>query len=180
MALFGVSIFCATGDSGSGSPTDVCYPGSDLGLTGCGGTTISNVSGTSFTQTAWGGSGGGVSNVFPLPSWQSWAGVPASVFPAGHVGRGVPDIAGNGDPASGYQLILNGQSIGVWGGTSAVAPLYAGLTALLNAALGEPLGFLNNNLYTLRDRTSSTTSRPAAMAHTTPALAGMRSLVSGA
>jgi len=147
-AQLGVSIFCASGDSGSGSPVDVLYPGSDPGLTSCGGTTISNVSGTSFTQMAWAGSGGGVSNVFPLPSWQSWARVPPSANPKGHIGRGVPDVAGNADPASGYQLILNGQSIGVWGGTSAVAPLYAGLTAVLNAVLGAPMGFLNDNLYT--------------------------------
>jgi kumamolisin len=145
--LFGVSVFVSSGDGGSGSPAEVEYPASDPSVTGCGGTTISDVSGTSFTQTAWGGSGGGVSSVFPPQSWQSWAGVPPSVNPQGHIGRGVPDIAGNADPASGYQLILNGQSIGVWGGTSAVAPLYAGLVAVLNAALGEPLGFLNDNLY---------------------------------
>jgi kumamolisin len=147
-AALGVSVFVSSGDSGSQSPAQVEYPASDPSVTGCGGTTISNVAGTSFTQTAWAGSGGGVSSVFPLPSWQSWAKVPPSVNPKGHVGRGVPDVAGNGDPASGYQLILNGQSIGVWGGTSAVAPLYAGLTAVLNAVLGLPLGFLNNNLYT--------------------------------
>jgi kumamolisin len=147
-AALGVTIFCASGDSGSGSPVDVLYPGSDPGLTSCGGTTISNVSGTAFTQTAWAGSGGGVSNAFPRPSWQSWANVPPSKNPAGHIGRGVPDVAGNADPASGYQLILDGQSIGVWGGTSAVAPLYAGLAAVLNAMVGAPLGFLNDNLYT--------------------------------
>jgi kumamolisin len=144
-AALGLSIFVASGDGGSGNPPVVNYPSSDPNITGCGGTTISNVSGTSFTQTAWAGSGGGVSGCFQLPSYQSWAGVPAA--PNGQVGRGVPDIAGNGDPASGYQLILNGQSIGVWGGTSAVAPFYAGLVAVLNAALGEPLGFLNDNLY---------------------------------
>jgi kumamolisin len=143
----GVSVFASSGDGGSGSPAEVLYPASDPNLSGCGGVTISNVSGTSFTQTAWGGSGGGVSNVFAQPSWQSWAGVPASVNPAGHIGRGVPDIAGNADPASGYQLILKGASIGVWGGTSAVAPFYAGVVAVLNAALGAPLGFLNGNLY---------------------------------
>jgi len=147
-APLGVSIFSSSGDGGSGSPAEVLYPASDPNQTGCGGTTISNVSGTSFTQTAWSGSGGGVSNAFPLPSWQSWAGVPVSKNPAGHVGRGVPDIAGNADPSSGYELILNGKSIGAWGGTSAVAPFYAGLVAVLNAAVGEPLGFLNANLYT--------------------------------
>jgi kumamolisin len=146
-APLGISIFASSGDGGSGSPAQVLYPASDPNLTGCGGTTISNVSGTTFTQTAWSGSGGGVSNAFARPSWQSWANVPASVNPKGHVGRGVPDIAGNADPSSGYQLVLNGKPIGAWGGTSAVAPFYAGLVAVMNAALGAPLGFLNDNLY---------------------------------
>ena len=74
------------------------------------------------------------------------AGTPARK--GGGTGRGVPDVAGNADPSSGYPLLLNGQSIGVWGGTSAVAPLYAGLCAVLHATLGAPLGFLNQNLYT--------------------------------
>ncbi|QCP52773.1 hypothetical protein FAZ95_26935 [Trinickia violacea] len=146
-APLGVTLFASSGDSGSENPAEVSYPASDPGITACGGTTISNVSGSSFTQTAWSGSGGGVSSAFALPSWQSWARVPPSVNPKGHVGRGVPDVAGNADPSSGYPLILNGQSIGAWGGTSAVAPLYAGLTAVLGAQLGAPLGFLNQNLY---------------------------------
>lgn len=146
-AQLGVSIFASSGDGGSGKPAEVLYPASDPNVTGCGGVTISNVSGTSFTQTAWSGSGGGISNVFPLPSWQSCADVPPSVNPQGHIGRGVPDIAGNADPASGYVLILNGQNIGAVGGTSAVAPFYAGLVAVMNAAVGEPLGYLNPNLY---------------------------------
>lgn len=146
-AVVGVSIFVSSGDSGSESPAQVLYPSSDPWVTGCGGTTIENVSGTSFTQVVWGGSGGGISNHFPLPYWQTWAGIPTSVNPAGHIGRGVPDIAGNADPASGYPLILNGATTGAIGGTSAVAPLYAGMVAVLNASLGEPLGYLNYNLY---------------------------------
>jgi kumamolisin len=146
-AVVGVSVFASSGDSGAQNPAQVLYPASDPWLTACGGTTVSNVSGLSFTQAVWGGSGGGVSGHFPLPYWQSWAGVPTSVNPAGHVGRGVPDVAGNADPASGYMLILNGATTGPIGGTSAVAPLYAGMVAVLNAALGEPLGYLNYNLY---------------------------------
>jgi hypothetical protein len=145
--ILGVTIFASSGDSGSESPAEVDYPASDPGVSGCGGTTVENVSGSTFTQPAWAGSGGGISNVFPLPYWQQWAGIPASVNPPSHIGRGVPDIAGNADPSSGYMLILNGASAGVWGGTSAVAPLYAGLVALLNAALGLPVGYLNYNLY---------------------------------
>ena len=135
----GITFFVASGDDGSENPAQVEYPASDPGVTGCGGTTIKNVSGSSFTQVAWSGSGGGISNFFPLPDWQTWAGIPPSINPKGHIGRGVPDIAGNADPNSGYMFILNGQPTGLWGGTSAVAPLYAGLVALLNAALnGSP------------------------------------------
>ena len=146
-ALVGVTVFVSSGDSGSESPAQVLYPASDPWVTGCGGSTVSNVSGLSFTQAVWGGSGGGISNHFALPYWQNWAAIPGSTNPAGHIGRGVPDIAGNADPASGYPLILNGAMTGPIGGTSAVAPLYAGMVALLNATLGEPLGYLNYNLY---------------------------------
>ena len=147
-AALGITLFFSSGDSGAESPAEVNYPASDPNVTGCGGTTISNVSGNTFAQTAWSGSGGGVSNIFPKPSWQSWANVPVSKNPAGHVGRGVPDIAGNADNVSGYVLAFNGGTTGPVGGTSAVSPLYAGLVAVLNAALGEPVGFLNNNLNT--------------------------------
>jgi acylphosphatase len=146
-AILGVTVFVSSGDGGSENPAQVLYPGSDPWVTCCGGATIENVSGTTFTEVTWGGSGGGISNVFPLPAWQSWVHVPTSVNPAGHVGRGVPDISGDADPASGFMLILNGATTGPWGGTSAVAPFYAGMVALLNAALDEPVGFLNPSLY---------------------------------
>jgi hypothetical protein len=147
-AAQGVTIFVSSGDGGSGNPAEVLYPASDPGVTGCGGVTIENVAGSAFEEVTWAGSGGGVSNAFPKPAWQSWVSVPPSVQPSGHVGRGVPDISGNADPASGYLLVLNGESSGPWGGTSAVAPFYAGLVAVLNASLDEPLGFVNQSLYT--------------------------------
>ena len=148
-AAVGVSVFASSGDSGSNNPAQVLYPASDPWVTGCGGTTIDHVGGGAFTEVVWGGSGGGVSTVFGRPYWQNWAGIPASLNPPGHIGRGVPDIAGNADPSSGYLLIQNGNPVGPIGGTSAVAPLYAGLVALLNASLGEPVGYLNYNLYAL-------------------------------
>jgi hypothetical protein len=83
--------------------------------------------------------------VFPLPSWQNGVGVPPSAND-GHIGRGVPDVAGNADPNSGYLLTINGQ-ISQVGGTSAVCPLYAGLLALINANLTNPAGYLNPRLY---------------------------------
>jgi kumamolisin len=84
-----------------------------------------------------GASGGGYSAVFPRPAWQ--AGVQEKM-------RGVPDVAGNADPATGYNVRVDGTNT-VVGGTSAVAPLWAGLVALLNQSLGRRLGFINPKLY---------------------------------
>jgi hypothetical protein len=150
-AALGVTIFAASGDSGSScgigdGKAHVLYPASDPGVTACGGTSISNVSGSSFTQSTWTPTGGGVSDFFPLPYWQNWANIPVSVND-GHKGRGIPDVAGNADPNSGYLLVLGGVTGIAFGGTSAVAPMYAGLVALLEAALGAPLGYLNPNIY---------------------------------
>jgi subtilase family serine protease len=157
-AAMGVSIFVSSGDQGShcqatDAKAHVEYPGTDPYVTCCGGTVISNVSGASFTENTWTPTGGGVSDIFKAPAfavpiWQNWAGAPASIND-GHRGRVVPDVAGNASPASGYLLYQNGAAVGPVGGTSATAPLYAGLAALLNAALAEPVGYLNPNLYAL-------------------------------
>jgi len=151
-AYVGSTVFAACGDIGSdGTVLDatgehvlyhdgkahVQYPGSDPGVVSCGGTIV-NVSGSSFTEVTWNdvssATGGGVSDFFPLPYYQSGVGVPNSVND-GHQGRGVPDVAGNASPSSGYAMSVNGAS---WtaDGISAVAPLYAGLIAVINARLG--------------------------------------------
>jgi kumamolisin len=91
-----------------------------------------------------GATGGGVSNVFPLPSWQANAKVPAPSSSAG--GRGVPDVAGDADPVTGYQVRVDGQNL-VIGGTSAVAPLWAGLIALSNQQNGTSAGFIQPQIY---------------------------------
>jgi hypothetical protein len=156
-AALGMTVLAASGDTGTYCYIDdlrahVLYPASDPYVLSCGGTRISDVSGSSFTETTWshsyGTTGGGVSDVFAKPIWQLWAGVPLNINNR-RVGRGIPDIAGNADPASGYQLVLDGAITQPTGGTSAVAPLYAGLVAILNADLGEPVGYLNPNLYML-------------------------------
>ena len=90
--------------------------------------------------------GGGVSDVFPLPSYQRAAGVPASANPGKHRGRGVPDVAGVADPQTGYRVRVDGEE-GVIGGTSAVAPLWAGLIALCNQKVGAPAGFIHPLIY---------------------------------
>jgi len=95
--------------------------------------------------TGGGATGGGVSQVFALPPWQQNANVPAA--PNGTLGRGVPDVAGDADPNSGYQIVVDSQP-GVVGGTSAVAPLWAGLIAVINQQLSHAVGYLNPLLYT--------------------------------
>ena len=87
-----------------------------------------------------------MSATFPLPSYQANANVPPSANPGGFKGRGVPDVAGDADPATGYQVQVDGSQF-VVGGTSAVAPLWAGLIALFNQSLGTPVGYLNPVLY---------------------------------
>lgn len=82
---------------------------------------------------------------FPLPSWQQNIGVPPSAND-NHISRGIPDVAGNSDPASGYLITANGGQIAI-GGTSAFSPLYAGLIALTNSILTNPAGYLNPVLY---------------------------------
>jgi kumamolisin len=155
-AIQGVTVCIASGDTGSDSKVGdghahVQYPGSDPWVLACGGTTIGDVAGTSFDEWAWndgsGATGGGVSAVFPLPSYQVDAGVPGSVND-GHHGRGVPDVAANASVASGYPIIVGGGPF-PGNGTSASAPLWAGLIAVLNAALDENVGFVNPVLYAL-------------------------------
>jgi hypothetical protein len=106
-----------------------------------------------------GATGGGISALFPVPSWQSGLSLPPSVFPSvpPGPGRGVPDIAGNASGYSGYSLIFEGSSFPPSGsnipgtsGTSQVAPLYAGLIARINALIGHPVGYLNPILYGLK------------------------------
>ncbi len=72
--------------------------------------------------------------------------MPPSVNPGAHVGRGVPDVSGVADPATGYRILVDGQQE-VFGGTSDVAPLWAALIALLNETAGQHVGFINPTLY---------------------------------
>ena len=180
MANAGITILVASGDGGSlgwnneataiaqGGTTGeahVAYPASDPWVTACGGTTLSLTatgdvdqewawSDTSFQSGNPGATGGGVSVYFnALPSWQMGVVTQMGLNPGNTgSGRGVPDVAGNASTNSGYNLSLQG-SIGSvnYCGTSAVAPLYAGLVAMINARLGYQVGFLNPTLYAFRN-----------------------------
>ena len=153
----GVTICVASGDDGSNdNQTDgqahVDFPASSPNVLACGGTNLQGSNGTINAETVWnegagnGASGGGVSETFPLPAYQANAGVPTSVNASGFVGRGVPDVAGDADPATGYNVLVDGSAI-VVGGTSAVAPLWAALIALINQQIGTPVGFINPAIY---------------------------------
>jgi kumamolisin len=156
-AALGVTVTAAAGDNGSSDdphnatgPAQVDFPASSPHALACGGTTLVGdpSSGTITSEVVWneiahneGAGGGGISATFPVPSWQSSAAA-ASLLS----GRGVPDVAGNADPVSGYQIVVGGRQEPI-GGTSAVAPLWAGLIARLAQATGKRFGLLQPLVY---------------------------------
>jgi kumamolisin len=149
----GVTITVAAGDNGStdgATGNNVDFPASSPHVLACGGTKLEASGTTISSEVVWndgssgGATGGGVSEFFALPTWQANAGVPAASSSAG--GRGVPDVAGDASPTTGYNILVDGQSE-VVGGTSAVAPLWAGLIAIVNQLKGSPVGFVNTTLY---------------------------------
>ncbi|HEX7736719.1 MAG TPA: S53 family peptidase [Ktedonobacteraceae bacterium] len=156
-ALLGVTICVAAGDNGSSDGVNdnkahVDFPASSPNALGCGGTRLDATGSQVSDEVVWnetttgeGATGGGISDIFPLPNWQANAHVPPSVNDQ-HTGRGVPDVAGDADPMTGYQVYFDGQSVPI-GGTSAVAPLWSGLIALINQKRGKPVGYLNPYLY---------------------------------
>jgi len=153
----GITVCCAAGDGGSSDGVSdglahVDFPASSPYALGCGGTTIVSPTGA-LKEKVWndlslggGATGGGVSDVFPLPIWQGSANVPPSANPGGRVGRGVPDVSGDADPTTGYSVRVDGTDT-TFGGTSAVAPLWAGLIALINQKLGHSIGYINPLIY---------------------------------
>lgn len=152
----GITVTAAAGDNGSGdndtsgSAAHVDFPASSPHVLGCGGTTLRASNGVVQSETVWndggsgGSTGGGVSDAFPVPTWQTAAGVPKTA--SGGVGRGAPDVAANADPQTGYQVYVDGSAT-VIGGTSAVAPLWAGLVARIAQQTGKRLGLLQPTLY---------------------------------
>jgi kumamolisin len=170
-AQMGITVCVAAGDNGSADfaandpnwdgKAHVDFPASSPSALACGGTNLTATNGSINNEVVWhdgqnDGTGGGVSRFFPLPSYQQNAKVPKAVDPTGPVMRGVPDVAGDAAPATGYRVLCDGtsfpdpaQGLPPVGGTSAVAPLWAGLVARLNQGLGKPVGFLNPLLYNL-------------------------------
>ncbi len=176
-ATLQVTVCAAAGDNGAADETPhdreggplwdgqvhVDFPASSPFVLACGGTRLVGASGRIESETVWnqgratfddstgpagsfGATGGGVSTAFPLPDYQKHAHVPTSLA-SGKTGRGVPDVAGPADPQTGYNIVLGGQPLQGMGGTSAVAPLWAGLIALINQKTGRRVGFINPKLY---------------------------------
>ncbi len=142
MAL-GITVCVASGDSGASDGVStgkhVDFPASSPYVLGCGGTSLPQTG----PEVAWndgpggGASGGGYSAQFPRPSWQTGN---------AKTQRGVPDVAADADPDTGYVVNVDGTRT-VIGGTSAAAPLWGGLLALINQSIGRRAGFVNPVLY---------------------------------
>lgn len=176
-AMLGITVCVSSGDNASACmPLDdpqrpwdghahVSFPASSPYALACGGTHIIDASGTPPAEESWHpeanvGTGGGISRYFPAPTYQGGIVSQHAVNPAGKAGRGVPDVAADSAQESGYRVLVDGQ----WfpdpnatpqpmppiGGTSAAAPLWAGLIARLNASLSTRLGFVNPLLYKIK------------------------------
>jgi len=152
----GVTVTVAAGDDGSSDrqgdgKAHVDFPAASPHALACGGTRLElDASGVISAETVWndgaggGATGGGVSDAFQLPDWQSPVGVEGAS--GGKTGRGVPDVSAVADPETGYKVRVDGKDM-VIGGTSAVAPLWAALVARLVEASGRPMGLAQKLLY---------------------------------
>lgn len=154
-ATLGLTVCASAGDEGASAGLrtglTVEFPASSPYVLACGGTRLLATRGRIAQEVVWndlaegfGATGGGVSAAFPRPAYQR--GVSLPVAPSPRRGRGVPDVAGNADPETGYRVRVDGRWLRL-GGTSAVAPLWAALVARLNQGLGRRLGFLVPRLY---------------------------------
>jgi kumamolisin len=157
-AAMGITVCIAAGDGGSsdgvsGGADHVDFPASSPHVLACGGTSLEASPTQIESETVWndgasgGATGGGISSFFAVPAWQN--GLSAVTTEGKYLAlsmRGVPDVAGDADPETGYDVRVDGSNT-VIGGTSAVAPLWAALIARINASTGKSAGFINPQLY---------------------------------
>jgi len=172
-AQLGITVCVSTGDDGSEAQVKdgnahVNFPATSPYVLAVGGTTLharKRKNGqVAVTEVVWNdgpgsGTGGGVSDITPVPDWQAGT-APRSINPGAFAGRAIPDVAANADPATGY-VVMSGGRLGVVGGTSAAAPLWGSLITRINALLNGRMGNFNALLYgvlgpngVLRDITS--------------------------
>jgi kumamolisin len=208
-ATLGITVFVSSGDHGAASefslpgfPARTAYPATDPWVTACGGTTIGNIIPPNVTQNAggceiqgsfdefvwndsWidsgttytGATGGGISARFPVPLYQNGFPIPLRNGTL-TAGRGIPDVAGNASPNSGYPITVQGVSQ-VFAMTSAVAPLYAGLIARINANVGFSVGFLNPVLYQLFKAVCRNVPKPSGQGPTNNTFGGIAGYPAG-
>ncbi len=183
-AAQGISLYAAAGDSGAydcgNTMLSVDSPADDPYVTGVGGTNLQIDENNNYiSETPWSdtsniqrgpkgsGGGGGISNTFVRPSWQTGTGTTSSYSsgkpcnaPTGQYCREVPDISADADPATGYSIYCTVSNAGCpstgWftvGGTSAAAPFWAASTTLINQYLKNQnlavLGTANPALYSI-------------------------------
>jgi kumamolisin len=158
-AAMGITVCVAAGDSGStdgvsDGSNHVDFPASSSHALACGGTSLQANVTTITSEVVWndgnptsGAGGGGVSTFFALPSWQQGLDTTdAEGTRSPLTMRGVPDVSADADPQTGYNVLVDGTTA-VYGGTSAVAPLWAGLIARINAMAGHSAGLMSPALY---------------------------------
>jgi kumamolisin len=166
----GMTHFVASGDSGAytcGQDNDIAdsFPATLPTVTAVGGTSVfESKQGSYFQEYAWGaaidqsGSGGGPSLIYPLPDWQK----PVAAA-EGHGFRQVPDVAADADPLTGFHIVFGGKDTQI-GGTSAAAPLWAGLIALVDQDLVakklREVGFANPAIYWMGENAGKLPSPP--------------------
>lgn len=124
------------------TPT-VNFPADVPWVTAVGGTSLLSTS-NGVNESAWSGSGGGVSKFFAEPSFQQ--GLPTSLQHTLAGQRGIPDISADANPNTGMAFYFNGQWT-LTGGTSAATPTWAALIAIADQMAGHPLGNINPGLY---------------------------------
>lgn len=162
MVAQGQSLYAAAGDSGAydnDTSLSVDDPASQSLIVAVGGTKLSTKSDGSYSsETTWSsgngpgnnGGGGGISTIWPIPSWQQ--GAANANAGASTSMRNLPDISLDSDPSTGYAIYFGGKWK-VYGGTSCAAPLWAAFTALVNQSFANNghavLGFPNPALYQL-------------------------------
>jgi kumamolisin len=150
-AALGIPVFIAAGDDGSSDGVGdgrnhADFPASAPHAIACGGTRLATTGSSISNEIVWGppsrngATGGGFSRYFSRPKWQK------GVVSGGGTKRGLPDVCADADPETGYEVLVDGQRF-VIGGTSAVAPLWAGLAAVCNAKAKKKPGFLAPSLY---------------------------------
>jgi subtilase family serine protease len=151
----GITYFSSSGDQGAtdyqddnrhlGTVPTTNFATDNPWVTSVGGTTLTRL-GSGFQETAWTGSGGGFSRFYQMPGYQKT--LPEATQKPFNNHRGVPDVSAAADPFTGLSIYINGHWT-ITGGTSASAPLWAGITAIANQMAGHPLGFINPGLYKL-------------------------------